>query len=188
MSTIDQDIHGMPVMLADPVKTPAAKIPEVVPPKPVTPSARPSTVDHVEWARRQDAVREAAREFEDLTEQDLKERLRGVTSKPLEDGDLAQFRADVRASVLDDLLDSLDQRVRGKLRGRRTVRLAMPNGYLKKALRSLDATEADQLDSRLRSRGWTEPQVKKEFWGRLSPRLVRQDGTDSGLGDPESKS
>ena len=47
-------------------------------------------------------MREAAREFEELTEQDLKERLRGVTSKPLEEGDLAQFRVDVRAAVLDD--------------------------------------------------------------------------------------
>lgn len=166
MTHIDLDERGFPVMLATEVAvTPAA-------PKPTPPSTRPAAVDHAEWARRQDAVRDAAREFDDLTEQDLKERLRGVTSKPLEDGDLAQFRVDVRAAVLDDLTDILDHRVQGKLRGRRTVRVQAPRGYMKKALRSLDANEANQLEGRLRARGWTDKQIKDDLWGKM-PHLTQ---------------
>lgn len=175
---LDVDASGYPVLLAAPDAT-VVKKPEPVAaepaPKPVTPSTRPATVDHVEWSRRQDAVRDAAREFEDLTEQDLRERLRGATTKPLEDADLAQFRADVRAQVLDDLIDALDQRTRGKLRGRRTVRVVLPNGYLRKTLRSLDAGEADQVESRLRSRGWTEKQVTDDLRSKLKHLEVAPD-------------
>lgn len=163
---INLDDQGFPVLLAEPA--PALELA----PKAVVPSTRPATIDHVEWARRQDAVRDAAREFEELTEQDLKERLRGVTSKPLEDGDLAQFRADVRAAVLDDLVDVFDHRTRGKLRGRRTVRVVVPNGYFKKALRSLNVAEANQLEGRLSARGWTDRQVKDDLWGKI-PHLTR---------------
>lgn len=90
-----------------------------------------------------------------------------MTTKPLTDSELTQFTADVRAAALDDLIDALDQVVRGKQRGRRTVRLMMPRGYMPKALRSLSTDEADQVESRLRSRGWNDKQVRDELRDRL---------------------
>lgn len=183
MRTLDRDAAGFPIMLSGESETPGNSAPSVAATEPVSPSTRPSTVDHVEWARRWDAVREAAREFEVLSEQDLKERLRGVTTKPLEDGDLIQFKADVRAAVLDDLIDVLDQTVRGKLRGRRTVRVNAPRNYVKKTMKALTPEEVTQLESRLRSRGWTDKQVKEslhEKHGVGGPQPTRPDpGTRS---------
>lgn len=143
------------------------------------PSVRPASVAHTEWARRQDAVREAAREFEDLTAQDLRERLRGATSKPLSDQDLEQFRVDVRAAALDDLVDVLDQTVRGKLRGRRTVRIHAPRGYVVRIVKTLSKIEADEVDSRLRSRGWTDKQVQESFTSRLPVQIEPEVADDT---------
>lgn len=151
----DIDSDGFPVLLAQPPDPPADP-PEI-------PSTRPSSITHVEWARRMDASRDAAREFEQLSDQDLKERLKGVTSRPLEDTEISSFRVDVRAAQLDDLVDLLDQAERGKLRGRRTVRVAAPRGYVKKTLAALTPTETGELTDRLRFRGWTTEQVAKRF-------------------------
>lgn len=148
------DGKGWPILLAK--EKPAAAPPQ----EPITPSIRPATVKHDEWARRQDAVRDAAREFEDLTEQDLRERLKGVTTKPLEEGDLSQFRVDVRAKAMDDYVDALDQRQRGILRGRRTVRVVMPKGYMTKFQRTLTQPEADQITARLKARQWDDKAVE----------------------------
>lgn len=164
MSTLGLDRRGFPVLLsADPA------------PKPVvvttaSPSTRPSTVTPQEWARRQDAVREAAREFEPLSDQDVRERLRGITSRSMSSADVGQFRVDARHQHVDDLVDVLDQNERGKLRGRRTVRLQAPRGYTVRALSGLAPHEAVDVRSRLAARGWDAPQL-----ARLDERLPRPD-------------
>lgn len=159
MTNLSMDSQGFPVLLAAPV------VDQVDAPAdpPLIPSTRPTTMNHVEWARRMDAVREAAREFEQLTDQDLKERLRGVTNKPLDDTEISAFRADVRAVQLDDLVDLLDQAERGKLRGRRTVRVTAPRGYVLKTLKALSSVELGELVSRLSARGWSDKQIAAKF-------------------------
>lgn len=174
MTAFDVDAQGFPVLLAAeaaPAETKTGSEPPAE--APLVPTTRPASVDAVEWARRMDAVREAAREFEDLSEQDLRERLRGATSRPLADADLTGFRADVRAQQLDDLLDLLDQAERGKLRSRRTVRVSAPRGYLRKTIGSLTTAELTQLETRLRARGWTDKQVRSGLTDRL-PKSAQQ--------------
>lgn len=156
MTNISLDSSGFPLLLDE---KPKEKEEPATPPPPA-PSTRPSSIQHSEWARRQDVVRDAAREFEELTEQDLKERLRGLTSKPFTSADLAQFRVDVRHQVLDDLVDVLDQQERGRLRGRRTVRLAAPRGYVRKTAGALTALESRNVRERLQARGWDKEQIE----------------------------
>lgn len=159
MSQLAIDQHGLPVLLA----APAVEQQDAPAEPPLIPSTRPTSMNHVEWARRMDAVREAAREFEQLTDQDLKERLRGLTSRPLDDTEITAFRADVRALQLDDLVDLLDQAERGKLRGRRTVRVVAPRGYIRKTLAALSSLEQGELVDRLGARGWTAKQLTDKF-------------------------
>lgn len=123
----------------------------------------------LELARRRDAVRDAAREFEELSEQDLRERLRHATTRPLTPAEVARFRDDVRAQVLDDLVDALDQNRRGRLRSRRTVRVVAPRGYLAKARKGLSDVERGEVEARLRARGWSDQDVVDVFGvrGRL---------------------
>lgn len=124
--------------------------------------------DSLELARRRDAVRDAAREFEELSEQDLRERLRHATTRPLTPAEIARFRDDVRAQVLDDLVDAMDQGRRGRLRSRRTVRVVAPRGYLAKARRGLSPEERDEVESRLRARGWTDQDVNNVLGAKIT--------------------
>jgi hypothetical protein len=136
------------------------------------PSSRPANVDVGEWHRRHDAVREAAREFETLTSQDIRERLKGLTSRELTDGDVTQFESDVRAQQLHDLIDALDQAHRGKKRGRRTVRIQMPRGYVRYAVHRLTQDELVDAGTRLAARGWTPMEVKEKVYSKLSKKQL----------------
>lgn len=156
MSPIDIDSNGYPVMLADVV---VAEKPSA-PTKPAPTTKTPQGVDGQEWARRTDAVREAAREFESFTSQDVTEHLRGRTLRDLTPAEIESFVADVRAQVISDLVDILDQRERGILRGRRYVRVHAPKGYTVKVMRSLEDAEVAQISDRLKARGWSDKQLK----------------------------
>lgn len=148
MTRIELDEVGYPVLLLDT---------QIIDEKVASPSPDASSLEpSLELARRRDAVREAAREFEDLSDQDIKERLKGVTNRELEDNEIAVFREDVRAQILDDLVDVLDQSTRGRLRSRRTVRVVAPKGYRRKALNGLSESERSDIEERLRARGWSE--------------------------------
>lgn len=151
MTRIELDEAGFPVLLENANKT-ASPVGSSAPnPTPVTES--------LEFTRRRDAVREAAREFEDLSDQDIKERLKGVTNRELSDNEIALFRQDVRAQILDDLVDVVDQATRGKLRSRRTVRVIAPKGYRRKTLNGLSEAERSEIKDRLQARGWTEHDI-----------------------------
>lgn len=149
------DQHGWPVYLSEPSS-------------PVMTTAQPM----LPAAQHRDLVRELAREFEDFSDQDLRERLPIEISK-MPAGNLMALRYEVRAQVLDDLLDALDQRLRGKLRARRTVRILAPRGYTRKVLASLSSTEIIDLSTRLVARGWTDDDVKRTL-PRAHPSRVAE--------------
>lgn len=172
MTAIDLDTRGNPLMMAD---RPSAK----PVPTPSPPSSRPATVSVQEWARRQDAVREAAREFEPLADQDVRERLRGVTSKPLTSAEVTRFRVDARHQHVNDLVDVLDQAERGKLRARRTVRLSAPRGYVRRSLSNLAPHESADVRSRLEARGWEPHQL-----ARLDDRMPQPSQNVNAVMDP----
>ncbi len=136
------DRAGWPVLLSDP---------------PVT-TVKPA-VSSTAQAERRDLVRELAREFEDLSVQDLIER---VESSKRSLSDIAQLQMEVRAQVIDDLVDVLDQRHRGRLRARRTVRLQAPKGYVRKILAGLTEIEAKEITRRLvNGRRWTPDDIQR---------------------------
>jgi hypothetical protein len=113
-----------------------------------------------ELARRLDAVRVAAREFEQFGTQDIREWLKGKTTRDLSDGEIEAFMRDVRSQQLSDLVDILDQAQRGVMRNRRHVRVMAPRGYTRKTMNGLSDDELKQLVIRLRARGWSQQQVK----------------------------
>lgn len=154
--SIALDDRGNPVLVADSSVSKIESRATTVEPVQSSPAF---VEDRLEQARRRDAIRDAAREFEELSEQDLRERLRHATTRPLSPAEIARFRDDVRAQVLDDLVDALDQSRRGKLRSRRTVRVVAPRGYVAKAKRGLSPEERDEVESRLRARGWADQDV-----------------------------
>jgi hypothetical protein len=129
------------------------------PPVLARPTGTPANVDPAEWARRMDAVRAAAREFEQFSDQDIREFLKGRTNRELSESEIQAFLSDVRAQQLDDLVDVLDQNERGKLRSRRFVRVTAPRGYTRKTLNGLSDQELQSLVRRLRANGWNDKQV-----------------------------
>jgi len=144
-----------------------------MPEKLAVPEEPPPIVAY-EQSRRRDAVREAAREFEPLSDQDVRERLRGLTNRPLTEAEVSQFTADVATQVLDDLVDVLDQQLRGRARRRRTVRLNAPRGYVRKAFHDRSDPELVELADRLRARGWTTAQVQDHYARHLKvDRVLR---------------
>jgi hypothetical protein len=161
------DEHGYPVLLSNrkfTVEPPfdadfLAHANQSDPSVGIQPKKPTTVVEPLELARRRDAVREAAREFEDLSDQDVRERLAGKTKRELTVDEVAQFRSEVRTQVLDDLVDMLDQSTRGRLRSRRTVRVVAPKGYRVKLIRGLSADEQDEVEDRLKARGWTDQDV-----------------------------
>lgn len=167
---------GFPVMrLPDRLRDEALS--DAAPPAPDTVQTVPTRLSS-EADRRRDAVREAAREFEPLADQDIRERLKGVTNRPLTEAEVAQFTADVSAQVLDDLVDALDQDLRGRKRRRRTVRLMMPRGYKRKSLNDRTDDELSSIAGRLVARGWTMDQVKAQYVAHLmAERVLRVTGT-----------
>jgi hypothetical protein len=166
VSELGLDENGYPIMLATTAAGGTAPGTEPAPRrrsngKPQARSiAKPAGVDAAQWSRRMDAVRDAAREFEDFSAQDVKEWLVGRTNRQLTDAEIQQFVADVRRVQIDDLVDILDRNERGKLRGRRHVRVVAPKGYTRKVMNSLSTQELQDLARRLRTRGWDEKQLE----------------------------
>ena len=143
--TLQVDDRGFPILLDDSAQGE---------PPDQTPAPSPQ-----EFARRRDAVREAAREFETFSDQDVQDWLRGKTNRKLTTAEIASFRQDVRTQQVDDLVDILDQAHRGSRRTRRTVRVQAPRGYVRKTLNALADTEMREVLERLKARGWEDDHV-----------------------------
>lgn len=162
---LDAAVRQIPVESGNPLRAPAGRFGSRVGGRSAVPdlhgSGRPPTgIPEDEWARRLDAVREAAREFESFNEQDITEWLKGKTNKELTAAEIKAFLSDVRSQQLADLVDILDQAERGKKRGRRFVRVSAPRGYTRKTLNALDDVELQDLARRLRARGWADSEMK----------------------------
>jgi hypothetical protein len=117
----------------------------------------PQGVTPEEWERRLDAIRDAAREFEEMGLGDAKEFLRGRVAD-LSKVDLEAFLAEVREQRIDDLIDVLDHQLRSQVvgndRARRFVRLQAPRGFTKRLFASLTDDEVLKVATRLSNRGW----------------------------------
>jgi hypothetical protein len=131
-----------------------------------------------ELDRRDDAVRDAAREFESGSFDigDAAEFLQGKTKRPLDDDELEGFMQDVEDQRINDLVDILDQRLRrgvfagSKARGRRFVRVQAPKGFTRKTLNGLDDSQIKRIADRLSARGWTPPELDRHLVGRFNDK------------------
>lgn len=135
------------------------------------PSDAPTSVRDPSLDKRLDAVRDAARENDSLDVGDLKEFLAGRTNRQPTDAELAELLAEVKSARLDDLLDVLDNQLRGRVenmkRSRRTVRVQAPKGWVKRVFNGLDDDEVRSLVGRLEAKGWDQDDLKKHVIGRV---------------------
>lgn len=130
--------------------------------------APPANVDPVEYARMFDAVREAAREFDNPQEGDIRDFIKGRANAP-DQVDIQQFLQQVVEQRKNDLVDLLDQSMRssGPLsRGRRKVRLSAPRGYMRRLVGSLDEDQLAEVMHRLEAMGHDRADVDAFFNGR----------------------
>lgn len=188
MSRIEMDENGWPVMLAevsnagyavqrktgsrggnDAHDAASGKFAA----KPDVPDAGPNTAtpnaDPIELKRMLDAVRDAAREFDTPDEGDIREFLQGRAKNPAQ-VDIQSFLRAVQEQKKTDLVDMLDQQLRsgGALkRGRRTVKVAAPRGYVKRTLGSLDDAGIAEVMHRLEARGHSEEDLEQFFAKRV---------------------
>lgn len=123
------------------------------------------------YERRQDIVRDAARELDDMDAGDAKDFLKGRVAN-LAQVNIDLFLRDVRAQRLDDLLDILDaqmrSRVAGMRRSRRFVRMAAPKGWTKRVFAGLDDNEVLKLVKRLEGRGWDPEDLTQHVIKRVT--------------------
>lgn len=133
--------------------------------------------DRPDVVRRRDAVVDAARSIEDLgDERALRDfvRRRWAGTRALTDADVQSFIVDARAQRLQDVVDTLDDRVRsGVLKRNDSVRVTFPRGWMKRTIRGLSDDEVASVLDRLRARGWTEQQVRQNVVQRFGDERQR---------------
>ncbi len=125
----------------------------------------PANVDPLEFGRMTDAVRDAARQFDDFDEGDAQEFLAARARDP-DAVDLQAFLDMVRQQHVTDLVDIIDQQLRSsgiKPFGRRTVKVTAPRGYVRKTVKNLSDDEVAQIMHRLESRGHDAKDVDRWF-------------------------
>lgn len=138
-----------------------------------------------ELARYFDAVRDAAREFDDWGEGDVREFLQG-RAKDMSVVDVQQFILRVRRQRLDDITDILDTSLRrsgSRVTTRRRVRIVAPKGWLTRATNSLAPEEVAEVARRLVARGHDREDVVSSFTKRVSDE--RRQAIEQSLGTVE---
>lgn len=174
-ATIVFDEKGNPLMLVDSAvllaatEAPPAPEPEVAP---LERSVKPEDVSWDEWNRRQDHVKSIAREYDAAEPGDIKDFLKGHTTRDLNDEEVVQIHHDIKAHRIGDITDVLDGQLRGTVdelkRGRRTVRVVAPKGWLKRAFNNLDQKGVEQVAARLASRGHDTDTIRDRVVSRVT--------------------
>lgn len=151
----------------------------------------PQGLTQEQYEKRQDIVRDLAREMDDLDEGDLKDFLKRYPSVDFSKVRIDLLRTDVRAQRLDDLVDILDSqmrnRVEGARRGRRFVKLAAPKGFTKRVFAGLEDSEVLALAKRLEGKGWDPADITKHVVSRVQNE-ERRTKLEQLYGEPKPKS
>lgn len=133
----------------------------------------PPNIEAVDWFRMLDAVREAARQGEGLTEADLRDFIAARAKNPRA-VNLQNFMQLVQQQKLADLVDILDGQMRKdglRVSGRKSIRVIAPRGFVKKSIGTLPEGDLAQVAHRLEARGH-DPQDVDEW---LVQRRVHPD-------------
>lgn len=192
MTGIVRDEQGFPVLLAN---VPPANISNIAPgqasgnplhdirsgkfgagstaPQPAgTPQLgpqAPANVDPLEWKRFTDAVRTAAREFDNPQIADIQDFINAHAKNP-QAVDPAKFLAAVQEQRISDIVDALDHQLRqgGSLpTGKRRMRIVTPRGYLRKIIGSSTPVQLAEVSHRLESLGHDPQQIDKFLKARV---------------------
>ena len=129
----------------------------------------PANVDPVEWKRFTDAVRTAAREYDDPKISDIQDFINAHAKNP-QAVDPAAFLAAVQEQRVTDIVDALDHQLRqgGSLpTGKRRMRIVTPRGYLKKIIGSSTPDQLAEVEHRLESLGHDPQQVDQFLKSRV---------------------
>lgn len=136
----------------------------------------PDGVDEVKFTKRLDAIRDAARATGDLDEDSVKAFLKDRVEN-IDQVNLPAFIADAREQRLDDLLDILDQQLRGKVKSalaaRNEVQVKAPKAWAKRVFAGLTDQEVIKLVVRLEGRGWDAEDLTKHIIGRIKNKKRR---------------
>lgn len=121
-----------------------------------------------EWGRYSDAVREAARTYDNPDIGDIEHFLKARAKDPGK-VDAEKFHEAVRRHRMSDLVDIVDHHMRrdGSLpRGSRHIRTQAPRGYLRRAIRKMESEDLAHLHHRLTAIGHNSEDVKKYLKAR----------------------
>lgn len=187
INTIDE--HGFPMILAD---VPNAGVANISPTQESGNDAHdvksgkfsekegvkkdgpdlPANVDPQIYMRHLDAVRDLAREYDQLEAGDIQDFLKGRVQRPLEEAELQQFLQEVRFQRITDLVDVLDNQFRNLIesikRGRKLVKITAPRGWIRKTFGSLTDDEVISVINRLEARGHKREDLSRSILGRIN--------------------
>lgn len=181
-SAIVYDKGGFPLLIKSDVLLAATDAPPAPPepveePPPLERSVKPGDVGWDEWQRRQNAVKSLSREYDEVDQGDIREFLKGRTSRDLTEEEIGQLHHDIRSHRVSDITDVLDSQLRSTVdqmkRARRTVRVSAPKGWLKRAFNNLDQKGVEQVVAHLASRGHDPETIKKRVLSRVSDEEIR---------------
>jgi len=131
----------------------------------------PANTDPNAYLRQLDAVRDLAREMDDVDVGDIQDLLAGRLTRPLEAQEIEQFLAQVRVQRLNDLVDLLDSQFRNLIdsvkRGRRKVKITAPRGWVRKVFNGLTDDEVLSVINRLEARGHSREDLQRTVLGRI---------------------
>jgi hypothetical protein len=130
------------------------------------PTPAPANVDPLEYARMLDAVRDAARTLGTLDEASITEFVQARANSP-EAVDIANFMVMVQEQRKADLVDILDDSLRGARKGKK-IKLKAPRGHVQALMRAIGSDELSEIMTRLEAMGHDREDVDRFFDGRIA--------------------
>jgi len=135
-------------------------------PNPRRGNPAPANVDPLEYTRMLDAVRSAARELGTIDEAGITEFIEARANSP-ESVDIANFMQMVTEQRKADLLDLIDDALRGSESGK-PIRLTAPEGHVTALMRVLGSDEVSEIMHRLEAMGHDRKKIDQFFDNRVA--------------------
>jgi hypothetical protein len=164
--------------------------------KPTTPDVEivananslPQGVTQEQWERRQDIVRELARQASKELNNDY---LQGFLAKhpQVQDAaavDIESLKRDIRAQQLEDLVDILDAQLKSRVDLKNNVRLQAPRRWVPDVIARLQDNEVLDVAKRLEGGGYGEEVIKKQFVAKIKDK-ERRDKLDQLYGEDRKR-
>lgn len=137
----------------------------------------PANTDPNAYLRQMDAIRDLAREMDDLDAGDVQDYLAARVTRPLEETEIQELLVLIRQQRINDLVDMLDYQLRGLIdgikRGRRKVKVSAPKGWMRKTFNSITDDEFLSVINRLEARGHKREDLQRSVLSRIKKQERR---------------